>query len=361
MQRSSSSGPFCASSGFAVSLLAAALLAACGGGGSDAGSSGSAAIDDATATTDAANSAQIGSDTLNVADEAVVAAQAMIAAGASASASDERAMAMAAGAGPLPASTPACPGGGSATVTVTGGTPQSEPNGQLESGEIYQVRFATCTGAAGLAQLDGMLSMTVESASGDSANGSLDLSMVATNLALTLPRGGTVLNGTTERQYSVSTDSDGTVHLSSHFISPSLTLATHYNARSSTFTLSNADILRTATLVGGALQSSTINGHHSLVGTLPNASFSYAVATSGSVTYAADGLSRADGPSCCRTPSSRSPWPTARRRSRSTTARTARSTASSRFQPGSWPPTPAEATPGRSGWRGDEHSLKSPP
>jgi hypothetical protein len=41
--------------------------------------------------------------------------------------------------------------------------------------------------------------------------------------------------------------------------------------------------------VGGALQSSTINGHHSLVGTLPNASFSYAVATSGSVTYAADG------------------------------------------------------------------------
>jgi hypothetical protein len=199
-------------------------------GGSDAGSSGSAAIDDATATTDAANSAQIGSDTLNVADEAVVAAQAMIAAGASASASDERAMAMAAGAGPLPASTPACPGGGSATVTVTGGTPQSEPNGQLESGEIYQVRFATCTGAAGFGQLDGMLSMTVASASGDSANGSLDLAMTASNLSLTLPQGGAVLNGTTERQYSVSTDSDGTVHLSSHFISPSLTLATHYHA-----------------------------------------------------------------------------------------------------------------------------------
>ena len=79
------------------------------------------------------------------------------------------------------------------------------------------------------------------------------------------------------------------MHLSSHFISPSLTLATHYNARSSSFTLSNADILRTATLVGGALQSSTINGHHSLAGTLPNASFSYSVATSGGITYAADG------------------------------------------------------------------------
>jgi hypothetical protein len=131
--------------------------------------------------------------------------------------------------------------------------------------------------------------MTVESASGDSANGAIDLSMTATNLSLTLPRGGAVLNGTTERQYSVSTDSDGTEHLSSHFISPSLTLATHYNARASSFTLSNADILRTATLVGGALQSSTINGHHSLAGTLPNVSFSYGVATSGGITYAANG------------------------------------------------------------------------
>jgi hypothetical protein len=289
MQRSSSSGPFCASSGFAVSLLAAALLAACGGGGSGTGSSDSVVIDDATATTYAANSAQIGGDTLSVADDAVAAAQAMIAAGADASASDDRATAMAADAGPLPASIRACPGGGSATVTVTGGTPQSELNGQLESGEIYQVSFAACTGAAGFGQIDGMLSMTVESASGDSANGSLDLAMAASNLSLTLPRGGAVLNGATERQYGVSTDSDGTVHLSSHFISPSLTLATHYNARSSSFTLSNADILRTATLVGGALQSSTINGHHSLVGTLPNASFNYSVATSGGVTYAADG------------------------------------------------------------------------
>jgi hypothetical protein len=39
--------------------------------------------------------------------------------------------------------------------------------------------------------------------------------------------------------------SDGTVHLSSDFSSPSLTLATHYYVCSSTFTLSNADILRT--------------------------------------------------------------------------------------------------------------------
>ena len=131
--------------------------------------------------------------------------------------------------------------------------------------------------------------MTVVSATGASANGTLALSTTATGLTLALPRGGATLDGSIQRQYSVSTDSDGTVHLSSHFVSPGLTLATHYNGRSSSFTLSNADILRTATLVGGALQSSTIDGHHTLTGTLPNASFGYSVATSGGVSYAADG------------------------------------------------------------------------
>ena len=160
---------------------------------------------------------------------------------------------------------------------------------RLDTGEVYQVSFIACTGAAGMAQLDGTLAMTVESATGDSANGTLALSTTSTGLTLALPHGGATLNGSTERQYGVSTDSDGTVHLSSHFTTPGLTLATHYNARSSSFTLSNADILRTATVVGGALQSSTIDGHHTLAGTLPNASFSYSVATSGGVSYAANG------------------------------------------------------------------------
>jgi hypothetical protein len=275
---------------FALCVIGATLLAACGGGGSGAGSSsGAAPISDATATTYAANSAQISSDTLSVADGAVLAAQAMIASGAGIAATSDRSTAMAADAKPLVASTSTCPGGGSATVSITGGTTQSELNGQLDTGEVYQVSFAACIGAAGYGQLDGTLAMTVENASGDSANGSLDLSLTATDLALTLPRGGVVLNGTTDRQYTISTDTDGTAHLTSHFVSPSLTLATHYNARSSSFTLSNADITRTATLVGGALQSSSIDGSHTFAATLPNASFSYSVATSGGVTYAADG------------------------------------------------------------------------
>jgi hypothetical protein len=270
----------------ALSLLATALLAACGGGGSD----GSVGLDDATATSYAANASQIASDAAGVADAGVLAAQAMVGAGAGVMASDDRMTAQAAGAQPLATSSKACPGGGSATVSITGGTPESEANGKLDTGEVYQVSYTGCIGAGGVGQLDGTLAMTVISASGDSANGALSLSTTATGLMLTTPRGTATLNGSTQRDFSVATDSDGTVHLGSHFVTPSVTLATNYNARSSLFTLSATDIQRTATLVGGVLQSSTIMGTHTLAGVLPNSSFSITVATTGgATTYGADG------------------------------------------------------------------------
>jgi len=270
---------------FASSLVVAALAAACGGGGDDR-----AGLDDATATMYAANAAQIASDAAGVTDAGVLAAQAMVAAGAGTMANDGRASAQAAGAQPLATSATACPGGGSVTVSISGGTPQSEGNGKLDAGEVYQVVYAGCTGAAGFGRLDGNLAMTVTNASGDSVNGTLSLATTATDLKLTTPRGTAVLNGTTQRELAVATDSDGTVHLSSRFVTPSVTLATHYNARSSTFTLSATDIQRTATLVGGVLQSSTIAGTHTLSGVLPNATFSFTVATAGGATaYGPDG------------------------------------------------------------------------
>ena len=269
----------------AMSMFATLVLAACGGGGSDR------VLDDGTATIYAADAAQIGSDAASVADGAVRAAQAMVAAGAGAMASDGRASAQSAEVQPLATSSKPCPGGGSASVSITGGTPASELNGKLDTGEVYQVSFAACTGAAGYGQLDGTLAMTVVSATGDSTNGALSLSTTATGLMLTSPRGTATLNGSTQRDYAVATDSDGTVHLSSRFVTPNVTLATRYNSRSSLFTLSATDIQRTATLLGGVLQSSTVMGTHTLAATLPNATFSYTVATTGgATTYGADGL-----------------------------------------------------------------------
>ncbi len=270
----------------APSVLVAAVLAACGGGGSD----DRFGLDDATVTAYSANGSQIGSDAAAVSDGAILAAQAMVGAGAGMLAADDRMSAQVAGAQPLGASSRACPGGGSATVSITGGTTASQGNGKLDTGEVYQVSYAACVGAAGVGQLDGTLAMSVLSASGDRTNGALSLSTTATDLMLTSPRGTATLNGSAQRDYTAATDGDGTLHLTSRFVTPSVTLATHYNSRSSLFTLSDTDIQRTATLVGGVLQSSTIMGTHTLTGVLPNASFSFTVSTTGGTTvYGPDG------------------------------------------------------------------------
>ena len=256
-------------------IVAAALLAACGGGGSDT-STDAAAIDDPTATAYSANATLTASDATSTADTAVLTAQALAAGAASA---------MASGA----AATYNCAGGGSATISVSGGTPANWGNGQFDAGETYQVSYAACKGAAGWAALDGSATLSVSAASGDSSNGSLSLALAVTNLSVTTPRGTATLNGNSTRDLTVTTDAGGAVHLASHYVAPSFAWTTHYQGRSSTFTLSAVDIRRDATFVGGVLQSSSIDGTHTLSATLPNGAFSYTVATNGGVSYAADG------------------------------------------------------------------------
>jgi len=251
-------------------LAVAALLAACGGG-SDS-SADAATIDDPTATAYSANATLMASDATATADTAVLTAQALAVGGVGATAAAY-----------------ACAGGGSATISVSGGAPANWGNGQFDPGEVYQVSYAACKGAAGWAALDGSATLTVTSASGNSSNGSLSLAMAVSNLSVTTPRGSATLNGSAARDVTVSTDAGGTVHLSSHYVAPSFTWTTHYQARSSTFTLSAVDIRRDASFVAGVLQSSSIDGTHTLSASLPNGAFSYTVATNGGVSYAADG------------------------------------------------------------------------
>jgi hypothetical protein len=179
-----------------------------------------------------------------------------------------------------------CAGGGSATLTITGGTASSVLNGQFDTGEVYQIVFANCKGSGSAATVNGTLAMTVLSASGSD----LSITTTATDLSVTLPRGTVTLNGSTTRQVSSSAGAGGTTVLSSRFISPNITLATHFNARSSSFTLSAVDITRQSTWLNNELQSSSINGTYTLSAVLPNGSFSYTVATQGGVSYAASGL-----------------------------------------------------------------------
>ena len=278
----------------AAALLAAAALAACGGGGSDGGGSSSgASIDDATATAYSANSAYVASDATDAADSALMTAQAVIGlSAASAGAStDKNAAALQAQA----AATYDCPGGGTATVSITGGNPARWTNGQLDTGEVYQITFAACQGALGWRSIDGAYALTVDAATGSNANGTLALTTQATDLTVASARGGATLNGGASRSLTVSTDANGTVHWSGHYVASNWTLATHYNQRSSTFTLSAVDISRDATVVGGALQSATISGGYTLSATLPRGAFSYTVATTSPVVFSADGVPTSGG------------------------------------------------------------------
>lgn len=271
----------------AVAIVAAALTA-CGGGGSDAGASGASSIDDATATAYSANSAYVASDAADAADTALMTAQAVI--GLSASSAGASAEKNAAALQAQAAATYDCPGGGTATVSISGGNPARWTNGQLDAGEAYRIAFAACKGALGWRSVDGSYTLTVDAASGDNANGTLALTTLADNLSVASPRGGATLNGGASRSLTVATDANGSVHWSGHYVASQWTLATRYNLRNATFTLTGVDIAREATVSAGMLQSASISGGYTLAATLPRGAFSYTVATTSPVVLDANGV-----------------------------------------------------------------------
>jgi len=272
-----------------LTLLCAAALTACGGGGSD----NTSGTSNDTATAYAANATLMSDDATTALDASVVAAESVVAAQANVApaSTHENAQSLTTSA---PEAAPqavvnapvTCAGGGSATLTITGGTTASLLNGKLDAGEVYQIVFADCKGTSGAVAVNGTLAMTVLAAT----DTDLSVTMAATDLAVALPRGTVTLNGSTARQVSSSAGTGGTTVLSSQFSSPSLTLATHFNARNSSFTLSAVSIARQSTWLNGVLQSSSMSGTHTLSATLPNGAFSYTVATQGGVNYAASGV-----------------------------------------------------------------------
>jgi hypothetical protein len=274
---------------FVLTLLCAAALTACGGGG-DPGSDDSAADADTAA---AANAALVAGDATAALDTAVLAAQAVVSTqAASTAAGNPTATALsAAGEAPGVQATAvadvavACPGGGSAMLTITGGSAASLLNGQFDAGEVYTLVYADCRGALGAAALNGTLGLAVQAAGATE----LALDLTANSLSVALPRGSVTLTGSSSHALSSSTGANGTTLLSSRFTSPGLTLATRFNARSSSFTLSAVDIARQSTWLNGVLQSSSIDGTHTLSATLVNGAFSYTVATQGGVSYSETG------------------------------------------------------------------------
>ena len=280
----------------AATLACGSLLTACGGGGSDTAPPSSTSLSQGDATADAANSTATGADTAAAMDTVIdtTASLAQITATV-ASTSADRMQALStdahADASPVPPITNVtvnCGGGGTATLSITGGTALTEVNGQLDAGEHYTVSYAQCTGQAGYAQLNGSVEMDVVSADHTTSPATLAVNLSVTNLQLTWPSGSATLNGTGAVSRSVTT-SNGSTTTTSHVTVPSATLATVFNSRTGSFTLSNLDATRTVGSVAGVATASQYSGHHTLSGTANGRTFSMTVSTTGNVSYDATG------------------------------------------------------------------------
>ncbi len=297
----------------ATAVSAGVLLVACGGGGGGGGSSppppsapapapgpgpspapapGPApAVSEADATADAANAiatASASSQTMDAVFDTTAALALAVTAAPSAS------IASAGRTRPQDGITTdtehdiACPGGGKATFVIGGADLATLRNGVFDAGETYTLTYAACRGSSGSAQLDGNAELDVTSVPAG-LNGTSPATTVVTikldGLIVTLG-GGTVTasgNGTLSRT-SITTNSTTTTTSVIASTTP-LTLASTFNSRSGSFTVTNLATTRTAT--GG---TSTYTGTHVVSGTANGRSLSFSAATTAAVAYDVDGL-----------------------------------------------------------------------
>lgn len=272
-----------------VALAALSTLSACGGGGDAAGTPVNQ-TSNAEATVIAANATSASDDVATAADASVLVAQSVIdthgtmhtvnASNISAPAHS----AIAAAAETAHASVD-CVGGGSATYTVTGGTPSDITNGQFDAGEAYQIEFDQCRSVLGGTSIDGSLSLTVEEASAEGWS----LTLAAQSLSTTLPHGSLSLTGALTRSASTGS-ADGSVTYTGTLASEGITLTTIYRDRESTYALSHVDVARETTWKNGLFQSSTFTGTHTFAVNTPNLNAQYTVSTDGGASYTQGGV-----------------------------------------------------------------------
>lgn len=284
-----------------LAFAAAALLAACGGGGGDSSAPPpSSSVSQAEATTDAADAAASGSQ--GAASLGVAFGATQVAAGQSttalAAAAAARATATAMGgahaagvsSNSLSATIP-CAGGGTASITISGGTVDSQLNGQFDAGETYQVAFAQCSGLFDVVTLNGSVTLAVQAvdAASNTVTATLTLDQLSAAAQSGTDSGSVSLDGSatlthteTGGQFLQTTDT-------THVTAASLTMDTTWNGRSGHFALTNMDGLFTRVSLGVVPVSASWSGHHSVSGTANGHTLAYDVSSTGGVDYDAMG------------------------------------------------------------------------
>lgn len=268
-----------------AALMVTVLVAACGGGGTQEAATADT-ISSSTATDAASDTVVIANESMTAIDVVVVSAEEAIEV-QSASASSESPLSYAPtsekpnAAVSVPVS---CPGGGSATIKITGGTPASVLNGKPDAGEEYAIHFTQCQAATGTPSVNGSLSMAVVGINGTSAQLALNLADVSVKLS----RGTVGLSGSINWQGS-STTTEGSTSVNSALQVASLGMTTSFGERTGSFELRHVDVTRASQWTLGAPVSGSVNGSYTIASSRPNNSFEATVVTSGSTQYGADG------------------------------------------------------------------------
>lgn len=272
-----------------ASLIVGGFLAACGGGTDEA--SVDEAVSSSTANDLAADTVVEGSEAMAAIDTTVLAAEAVVATQAEATSglstfAAEMATAAAPATGMAVASVPVtCPGGGSAVLSISGGTAASVLNGQFDSGETYAIDFSGCRFQTGGAAVTGAAALAVEGLDGTQARLALTLKAVTVQLA----RGNVVLDGDAVWQGSQASDGTSTT-VSTDLSIGSLSLTSTFGARTASFALRDVAVTRVGLWVDGVLASSSMSGSYTIASSRTNNSFEATVTTVGNAQYGADGV-----------------------------------------------------------------------
>lgn len=249
-----------------AACLLVVLLSACGGGdgGNSLGGGFSGNPSDETAQSASANGVAVVDDGMRAQAAVLAAAQGVIAVSGA-------------------VGTLNCAGGGSAIFTATAGTSGSLTNGVPDTGETYRIRFDDCASSSGSAIVDGTLTLTVNSASGE------DLSVTTTSqLEVALPRRTLIFVGNSTFSHAVQTTGTTRV-VTDRWTTPSISTSSRRNGRTTILSLTAVDLTHRVTTVAGAFDRSTHEGSVTVNYTGFLGSWSATIATDGLTSFAIDG------------------------------------------------------------------------
>lgn len=243
-----------------ATITLATLMSACGGGGDEAASSGPTSNE--TAQSASANGVVVADDSVRAQTTVLSTARAVIAVGGASAAVN-------------------CAGGGTATFTATG---SSLGNGQLDAGEVYTMQFVNCRSSTGSATVTGNLTLTVNTASGESYNVS-----TASQVVVGLPQRTLSFNGSSTLSHTVQT-SGATQVTTDRWQSPSVSMTSLRNNRITTLALTNVDLTQTVITTGGVVTGSSNQGALTMTYAGWLGTWSATIATQGVVSFNANGV-----------------------------------------------------------------------